>query len=48
MEAGNGDVDGLRVEGVDGVGDGVAFRIGIEGVLGAVWVRAVIVDGCGE
>ena len=36
VEAGNGDVDGLRVEGVGGVGDGVIFRIGVEGVLGAV------------
>ena len=48
VEAGNGDFDGLRVEGVEGVGDGVNFRTGIEDVLGAVWVRVVIVDGCGE
>ena len=48
VEAGNGDVDGLRVEGVDGVGNGVAFRIGVEAVFDAVWVCVVIVDGCGE
>ena len=39
MEAGNGDVKGLRVKGVGEVGDGVAFRTGVEGVLGTVWVR---------
>ena len=46
METGNGDADGFRAEGVEG--DGVAFRIGVEGVLGAVWVRVVVVGGCGE
>ena len=47
VEAGNGD-GGLGVKGVDGVEDGVTFRIGVEGVLGAVWVRVVVVDGCGS
>ena len=48
MEAGNGDVDGLRVEGVGGVGVGVVFRIEGEFVLDEVLVRVMIVDGCGE
>ena len=48
MEVGNGDVDGLRVEGVGGVGDGVVFRIGVESVLDEVLVRVMIVDGCRE
>ena len=41
MDTGNGDVDGLRVEDVDGVEDGVAFRIS-EKVTGMG--RHVLVD----
>ena len=48
VEAGNGDVDGLRVKGVGGAGDEVVLELGVESVLDAVLVRAMIVDGCGE
>ena len=37
-----------RNEDVDGVEDGAALRSGVESVLGAVWVRVVIADGCRE
>ena len=39
---------GLGLKVLVGLGDGVALRIGIEGVLVAVWVRVVAVDGCGK
>ena len=39
---------GLGLKVLMGLEDGVAIKIGVEGVLVAVWARVTVVDRCGE